>query len=627
MTAGPHDNKMHPEDRRNLILFIVLAGLLYFGFEHFVFRPQADALKQQKQVAAQMVDPQVAAAETEHPRAEVLAQSPRVTIDNDALSGSLALRGGRIDDLFLKNYRVTVEPGSDRVELLSPPGTAHARYVEFGWVSDDPSVRVPDKDTLWTVKSGSDVSKDAPVTLRWDNGKGLVFERTLSLDDSFMFQVVQRVENHTKKPVTLHSYGFISERGVPDSAMRRGVVHQGPLGYIGGELVQHRFASMRGSEPDTHDATSGWIGITEKYWMIGLIPSQEDSTTFRFLHSPALTKQGKDKYQVDILGPARTIAPGASAEDDSRVFAGAKLVKQLISYEEKLGIPHFDLAVDFGLYYFMTKPFFHLLHFLHGLVGNFGIAIILFTVMLRIAVFPLANTSFRSFAKMRQVAPRINALRDQYGSDRAKLQAEMVKLYQEEKVNPMAGCLPILIQIPIFFSLYKVLSITIEMRHAPFFGWIKDLSEPDPTTVFNLFGLIPWTPPQPLMIGVWPCMMLITMILQRSMNPPPQDRMQAQIIKIMPWFMTYIMAQFASGLVVYWTFNNIFSMTQQYIIMRSMGIEVKFFQKAEAEKKMEEKVEQGPTIHPEAELVEETVEKALFGEDDADGKKGKDKKN
>lgn len=621
--TGNSKDKMHPEDRRNLILFIVLAGLVYFGFEHFVFRPQAEAMKRQKEIVAQAsVDPQILAAEAEEPKPEVLARSPRVAIDNAALAGTLALRGGRIDDLVLKNYRVTVDPDSERVDLLSPSGTAHARYVEFGWVADDPSVRVPDKDTLWSVKSGQTVSKDAPVTLRWDNGKGLVFERTISLDDSFMFRVVQRVENHTSKPVTLHSYGFISERGVPDSALRRGVVHQGPLGYIGGELIQHSFSSMRGSEPETHESNSGWIGITEKYWMVGLIPDQKESTTYRFLHTSALTEKGKDKYQVDILGPARTIAPGASAEDDTRVFAGAKLVKQLIGYEEKLGIPHFDLAVDFGLYYFMTKPFFHLLHFLHGLVGNFGIAIILFTVMLRIAVFPLANTSFRSFAKMRKVAPRINALRERYGSDRAALQQEMVKLYQEEKVNPMAGCLPILIQIPIFFSLYKVLSITIEMRHAPFFGWIRDLSEPDPTTVFNLFGLIPWTPPQALMIGVWPCMMLITMILQRSMNPPPQDRTQAQIIKIMPWFMTYIMSQFASGLVVYWTFNNIFSMTQQYIIMRSMGIEVKFFQKAEEERKMEEKVSEGPTIHPEAELVEETVENALFGED---GKK-KDKK-
>lgn len=621
--TGNSKDKMHPEDRRNLILFIVLAGLVYFGFEHFVFRPQAEAMKRQKEIVAQAsVDPQILAAEAEEPKPEVLARSPRVAIDNAALAGTLALRGGRIDDLVLKNYRVTVEPDSERVDLLSPSGTAHARYVEFGWVADDPSVRVPDKDTLWSVKSGRTVSQDTPVTLRWDNGKGIVFERTISLDDSFMFHVVQRVENHTSKPVTLHSYGFISERGVSDSALRRGVVHQGPLGYIGGELIQHSFSSMRGSEPETHESNSGWIGITEKYWMVGLIPDQKEPTTYRFLHTSALTEKGKDKYQVDILGPSRTIAPGASAEDDTRVFAGAKLVKQLIGYEEKLGIPHFDLAVDFGLYYFMTKPFFHLLHFLHGLVGNFGIAIILFTVMLRIAVFPLANTSFRSFAKMRKVAPQINALRERYGSDRAALQQEMVKLYQEEKVNPMAGCLPILIQIPIFFSLYKVLSITIEMRHAPFFGWIRDLSEPDPTTVFNLFGLIPWTPPQALMIGVWPCMMLVTMILQRSMNPPPQDRTQAQIIKIMPWFMTYIMSQFASGLVVYWTFNNIFSMTQQYIIMRSMGIEVKFFQKAEEERKMEEKVSEGPTIHPEVDLVEETVEKALFGED---GKK-KDKK-
>lgn len=620
MTGNPND-RMHPDDRRNLILFIALAALVYFAFEHFVFRPQAEALKKQKEVAAvAAADPAVMAAEVEYPRAEALSRSARIAIENAAVAGTLALRGGRIDDLVLKDYYTTVAR-EQRVEILSPSETAHGRYVEFGWVPADPAVRVPDKDTVWTLASGTAVGKDAPVTLRWENGQGLVFERTVTLDDSFMFRVVQRVENRSGKPVTLHSYGLVSERGLPENFAGRGVVHQGPLGYIGGELVEYSFPKMRGREPEMRSAASGWIGITEKYWMVGLIPDPNETVTYRFLHTPPVTEKGKDKFQVDILGPARTVAPGEKAEDGARIFAGAKLVKQLVNYEKTLGIPHFDLAVDFGLYYFMTKPFFYLLHFLYGLVGNFGVAIILFTVMLRIAVFPLANTSFRSFAKMRKVAPQMTELRDRYGQDRAKLQEEMVKLYQREKVNPMAGCLPILIQIPIFFSLYKVLSITIEMRHAPFFGWIHDLSEPDPTSVFNLFGLIPWTPPQALMIGVWPCLMLATMILQKSMNPPPQDKFQAQLLRLMPWFMTYIMSQFASGLVVYWTFNNIFSMLQQYVIMRSMGIDVKFFQKAEADKALEEKVAHGPTIHPEAEMVEESVEKALFGDEDKAGKK------
>jgi YidC/Oxa1 family membrane protein insertase len=613
---------MHPQDKKNFITFIVLASLVYFSFDYFVFKPHAAALKAQRQ-ARQIEALKEAEAlpppEPERPRQDVLRAVPRLVIDNPQVFGTLALQGLRIDDLSLRNFFLKRDH-KDPVSVLNPVGVkGMSRYAEFGWIPAGPDLRVPDKESRWMPADPSATLRPGfPVRMTWNSGQGLTFEREIAIDDHFVMTVTQRVRNASAKPVTLYPYALVSEHGMPEHfGGRTRVVHEGPIGYIGGELVEKPFRKMADDPLEPHSATTGWIGITEKYWMAALIPDQKEDMTYRFLYTKAARTEDKDRYQVDMTGQARTLAPGQSAESTVHLFAGAKVVKTIAGYETSLGVNHFDLTVDFGLFYFLTKPFFYLLDFLYGLAGNFGVAIILFTLLLRIAIFPLANLQYRSFAGLKKIAPEMATLRETYKNDREKLQKALMELYTREKVNPMAGCLPILVQIPVFFSLYKVLSITIEMRHAPFFGWIKDLSEPDPTSVFNLFGLIDWTPPQQLMIGAWPCLMLVAMILQKSMNPPPQDPIQAKMFAFLPWFMTYIMAQFASGLVVYWTVGNILSMIQQYVIMRSMGVEVHFFRHPKEEKEMEKQVAEGPVVHPELALIEEKVEQALFGPEDS----------
>lgn len=615
-------DKMHPQDMRNLILFIVLSVALWLAYDHFVMKPKVAQMR-----AVQEAAQAKASSGTTHsgvpavrPRDQVTAETARTDFSNAQIRGSVNLKGGRIDDLHLKDYYRTVER-KKTVALFSPAGTPYPRYAEYGWVAADKNVRVPGADTIWRVTG----STGHLVELSWDNGAGLRFERSITLDEDFGFTVTQRVVNNSGMPVTLHPYALVTEHGLPEDYFGRRVIHEGPVGYIGGKLVERSYKDLEKSPEERFAADSGWIGLTEKYWLTALVPEAAETVTYRFVSapSPALTPASgpKYRYQADILGAARTVASGQSATFSSHLFAGAKKLSLLEAYEKKWAVPHFDLAVDFGWFYFLTKPFFWVLNLFYGWVGNFGIAIIMFTVLLRIAVFPLANTSFRSFAKMRQVGPKMNELRAEYGSDKQKLQEELVKLYQREKVNPMAGCLPILVQIPIFFALFKVLSNTIEMRHAPFFGWIQDLSAPDPTTVFNLFGLIPWTPPGFLMIGAWPCLMLLTMIVQRKLSPPPQDKLQAQMIAAMPYFMTFILAKFASGLVIYWTFNNLFSVIQQYIITRSMGVDVPLLGPDKEKKAVEEAVEKGPAVHPQLEMIEEEVEEALFGDEDEDSPK------
>lgn len=635
MTDFKPGGDMHPQDKKNFITFIVLASLIYFGFEYYVFRPHAAALKAQREaqkIEALHKTETLPLLQADRPRAEVIHETTRIPLKNKEIFGTVSLQGLRIDDVSLQNYFVKRDH-KDHVNVLNPTGIAGmSRYAEFGWIATNSEVKVPDKNTRWTpVDPAATLNPGAKVTLEWNNGQGLIFERDITLDDHFVITLTQRIRNTSGKTVTLHPYSLVSEHGIPEHfGGRTRTVHEGPIGYIGGELIEKPFQKMASDPLEPHTAPTGWIGITEKYWLAALIPDQKEDMTWRFLYTKSDREGGKDRYQVDMTGQPRTLAPGQSAESTVRLFAGAKIVKQLAAYETSLGVAHFDLAVDFGLFYFLTKPFFYLLDFLFGLAGNFGVAIILFTAMLRIAVFPLANLSYRSFAGLKKIAPEMKTLRETYGDDKKRLQEELMALYSREKVNPMAGCLPIIVQIPVFFALYKVLSITLEMRHAPFFGWIQDLSEPDPTTIFNLFGVIDWTPPQQLMIGVWPCLMLITMILQRSMNPPPQDPIQAKMFAFLPWFMTYIMAQFASGLVIYWTVSNTLSMIQQYVIMRSMGVEVHFFRHPKEEKDMEKKVAEGPAVHPELALIEEKVEDALFGdgpERDESGKKKKPKKD
>lgn len=612
-------NDYHPQDLRNLIIFIALSLVLWLSYDHFIMRPQAEALRatQEQQAAqfAQMTPAQVD-AHKEKPRADIIAQGERLSFDNGKIYGTINLIGARLDDAHLHDYFTTVEK-TDNALVLSPAGGPFPRYIEYGWVAENENVRVPDAESQWQRVSSGDLTPDSPVTVRWNNGAGLIFEKTFSLDEEYGFTAKQRVINNSADSVVLYPFALVTEHGLPAEYFHRWVIHEGPLGYIGGELIEHTYDDVAEIKTESYDAPTGWIGITEKYWLAALVPPQDEPAKYRFVYTQASVPGAKDKYQTDIMGAGRTIEPGANAEYTINSYVGAKKVSLLSNYESRWGVAHFDLAVDFGLFYFLTRPFFAIINFFYGLVGNFGVAIIMFTVLLRICVFPLANTSFRSFAKMRQVSPQMYELRTKYKDDKQKLQEELVKLYQREKVNPMAGCLPILVQIPIFFALFKVLSNTIEMRHAPFFGWIQDLSAPDPTSIFNLFGLIPWEPPQFLMIGVWPCLMLLTMIVQRKLSPPPQDKTQAMVINMMPWLMTFVLAGFASGLVIYWTFNNLLSVIQQYIIMKSMGVDVHIFSKDKENEKMEEAVMDGPYIHPGAELVEEQVEDAIFGDDDS----------
>jgi YidC/Oxa1 family membrane protein insertase len=610
MSLQPKD-KMHPEDMRNLIIFGIISVVLWLSYDHFVLKP-----KMEKMRAAQVVQQQVALTsqsqngmrvELEKPREEVVTQGARIDIKNDLVFGSINLKGARLDDLSLSNYFKTIEKKENSV-VLSPAGTAHPKYIEQGWVSADTGIKLPNGESQWRKIAGNALSPNSPVTLSWNNGQGIRFEKVISLNEDYGFTVVDRAINNSRNDVTLFPYSLVAQRGVPEDFLGRYIVHEGPMGYFGDDLVEETYGKMKKDPVIEESASKGWVALSSKDWFTAVVPPQGTETKYRITYTKGATEQIKDRYQADAMGAALIAPRGGMIETQTQFYAGAKKLDLLGKYEKKWDAPHFDLAVDFGILYFLTRPFFAIINFFYGLVGNFGVAIILFTVVLRICVFPLANTSFKSFAKMRQIGPKMGELREKYKDDKPQLQKELVKLYQTEKVNPMAGCLPILVQIPIFFSLFKVLSNTIEMRHAPFFGWIQDLSAPDPTSFTNLFGLLPFDPPSFLMIGVWPCLMLITMIIQRKLSPPPTDKLQAQMIAMMPWVMTFVLAQFAAGLVIYWTFNNLFSTVQQYIIMRRMGVDVDLLGNILGKKKEVTPID---GMHVEAAVVEENIETAL----------------
>ncbi len=605
------DNKMHPDDMRNLILFGVISLLLWFAYDHFILAPKMEAMQAAQKIAQQEATKiqknSGMESEAERPRPEAISQNQRVEINNKLIDGSINLTGARLDDLSLKTYFKKVDK-KEEVHVLSPANSPFPKYIEHGWVTNDSSIKVPDSKSEWQQIAGNILTPENPITLEWNNGQGLTFQQVVLINQDYAFTVVSRVINNSGKDVTLYPYSLVVRRGLPEDFEGRYIVHEGPMGYFGDEFVEKDYGKMKKEPKVEASADKGWVALATKNWLTALVPPQGQETKFRMTYTKGITENIKDRYQSDVMGPAMVASSGGMIESKMNFFAGAKKLKLLEKYEKEWGMPHFDLAVDFGLFYFLTKPFFFVINFFYGFVGNFGVAIIMFTVVLRICVFPLANTSFKSFAKMKQLGPQMGELKDKYGDDKQKLQQELVKLYQKEKVNPMAGCLPILIQIPIFFSLFKVLSNTIEMRHAPFYGWIQDLSAPDPTSIFNLFGLIPIDLPSFLMIGAWPCLMLITMLIQRTLSPPPTDKMQAQIIALMPWVMTFVLAQFAAGLVIYWTFNNLLSVIQQYVIMRRMGVEVDIIGNILGKNKDETPIE---GVHAEAAKVEEDIEGAL----------------
>jgi len=496
-------------------------------------------------------------------RDEVLGVGARVAIETPRVHGSLALTGGRIDDLWLSDYRETLDDDSPEVLLLSPLGAPGAYYVEFGWApASRGATKVPDAETEWTANRET-LTPQNPVTLTWDNGEGLVFTREVAIDDNYVITVNQRVENTGTHTVTLFPYALASRTGMPDT-LGFFILHEGPIGVFNETLSEVKYNDLIDDGPITETSTGGWIGISDKYWLVALVPDQRTQFQAGFRHSFA----GDDKFQVDYLGNGVTIAPGTIGEVTNRVFAGAKEVETLEAYRAGLGIDRFDLAVDWGWLFFLTKPIFQAIDYLYGLTGNFGVAIIVFTAFVRLLFFPLANKSFRSMGKMRMLQPEMTRLREAYKDDRERMTKETMELYKREGVNPLSGCMPILLQIPVFFALYKVLFVTIEMRHAPFYGWIRDLSAPDPTSFVNLFGLIPFDPPGFLTIGIWPLLMGLTMFLQMKLNPAPPDPIQAKVFMFLPVIFTVILAGFPAGLVIYWTANNALTIAQQWIIMR-----------------------------------------------------------
>ena len=511
----------------------------------------------------------LAPPETVPSPAHVLAQTPRIRIATPALHGSIALVGGRIDDVTLARYREKLDPDSPEIVLFSPLGNANPYFAETGWVAAGGAAEVPGPDTLWTADSDT-LTLDRPVTLSWDNGHGLVFKRTFAIDDNYMFTIQQTVENRGADAVSLLPYSLITRHGLPATSGFF-ILYEGPLGVFNGTLDEVKYKEVQEKGVITRQTTGGWIGITDKYWQSIVIPDQKQPITARFVHQRT---HDTDQFQVDFVGQQQTLAPGASINNESRLFAGAKVVTLIDHYEAKYGIEKFYLSIDWGWFRFLTRPVFYFLNYLHGLVGNFGVAILLLTVAIKLVFFPLANKSYKAMSQMRKLQPEMIRLKERFGDDRVRLNQEMMALYKQEKVNPASGCLPIIIQIPVFFALYKVLFVTIEMRHAPFFGWIRDLSAPDPTSVFNLFGLIPWNPPQFLMLGAWPLIMGVTMFLQQKLNPQPPDPIQAKMFAILPVVFTFMLAHFPAGLVIYWTWNNILSIVQQWVIMRRMGVKV-----------------------------------------------------
>ena len=566
-------------EQRNLILAIVLSVTIIIAFQYFYELPRLkQAERQQAQRTEQMAKTpqQQPAAEATTPappgspdaaRTQALATTARVAIANGAVEGSLALTGGRIDNLVLSRYRETTEPDSPNVRLLNPPGAPDAYFAEFGWVPADKATAVPDRDTVWQA-DGEKIRPGEPVTLSWDNGAGLRFTRTVAIDEHYMFTITQRVENTGDAAVSLHPYGLISRWGTPET-LGFYILHEGPIGVLAGKLHEIDYSDLQEDGDVELPSVGGWMGITDKYWLTSLVPDQEADLVANFRHVLA---EGQDRYQVDYLRPPISVAPSQSIEVTDRFFAGAKEVQLLDAYAERYGIPLFDRAVDFGWFYFLTKPIFHILHFFYQMIGNYGVAILLLTLLVKLLFYPLANKSYRAMSQMKKLQPEMMRLREEFGDDKMRMNQELMALYKKEKVNPMSGCLPIVVQIPVFFALYKVLFVSIEMRHAPFFGWIQDLSAPDPTSIFNLFGLLPFDPPSFLMIGIWPLLMGATMLLQTKLNPQPADPVQAKVMMFLPLMFIFLFATFPAGLVIYWTWNNVLSIGQQWVIMKRMGV-------------------------------------------------------
>lgn len=601
-------------ENRNTILAVILSGLVLIAWQYFYNIPTMEkqrAAQQaelaQKQAAGQAAPTPAGPSATPTPggapsqtpvpgapataapvqsRAAAIAAGPRVKIDTPSISGSIALTGGRIDDVALVKYRETVDPKSPAIELFSPSGTKEPFYAEFGFVpAAGATTKMPDKDTVWKQEGANALTPATPVTLTWNNGQGLTFKRTISIDDKYLFTVKDDVSNVGDAPVTLYPFGLISRHGTPHVSGYY-ILHEGLIGVLGDQgLQEYGYKKIDDAKAVEFKVTNAWLGITDKYWAGTLLPSPKANVQARFSSNLVGTLR---TYQTDYLLDPLTVAIGGTASTSTSLFAGAKESATVDAYDKQLGLNKFDRLIDWGWFYFITKPMFWAIDWFFRIFGNFGVAILAVTVLVKLIFFPLASKSYASMAKMKAVQPQLAALKDKYPDDKMKQQQEMMEIYKKEKINPIAGCLPILIQIPVFFSLYKVLFVTIEMRHAPFFGWIKDLSAPDPTNLFNLFGLLAFDPTHlPVLgyylhLGIWPIIMGITMWFQMKLNPTPPDPTQKMIFDWMPLIFTFMLAGFPAGLVIYWAWNNLLSVLQQSYIMRKNGAKVELFDNLKA---------------------------------------------
>ncbi|MEO0929334.1 MAG: membrane protein insertase YidC [Pseudomonadota bacterium] len=577
------------DQNKNLILatllsfMVIMAWTLFFPPEDLPIDPATEAAISAEDPTVPQSDPVAPAATTPTEAPEPAADAPRVAIETGEFKGSLSLLGGRIDDLALTQYRETIDEDAEIVRLLRPVGEPGAYFASFGWTATDgiDASAVPGPDTLWSLESGDTLTPESPVTLVWDNGAGQVFRTSVSVDDEFMFTFEQSVENTTSASISARPYGLLRRHGQPDDLKNFFILHEGMVRMTDGELEETGYDDITEYEVDPRERTqaerldvqtSGWIGYTDHYWMTTLIPDQ--GIPFR---STSKYFDSRDLFQAEAVMPIETIAAGDTATVTTRLFAGAKEWEAIRNYQNDGGVAGFLDSIDWGWFFFLTKPIFALLHYLNIVIGNMGWSILALTVILKIIVLPLAYKSYVSMAKMKELQPEMEKLKERVGDDRQAMQQGMMKLYQDNKVNPAAGCLPILLQIPIFFSLYKVIFVTIELRHAPWFGWIRDLSAPDPSSFINLFGLLPYAGPEPgsilalLFIGILPILLGVSMWLQQKLNPAPTDPTQQMIFAWMPWVFMFMLGSFASGLVLYWIANNIITFIQQYAIMRSHG--------------------------------------------------------
>ena len=552
-------------DTKNVIAAISLSAaviILYSLF--FAPTPSPEEIKrtqeQKNQTTQNSETPSLDVSEniSKISRKESIKENERIEFENENIKGSISLLGGTIDDLLFKKYTKTLN-GEDQIVLLNPKKVANGYFVETGWVTNNKNIDLPDSKTLWNVKGNNKLSPNNPIKLVWSNSQGIEFQKKIKIDNQFLFTIDQKITNNSENTYDFYSYGQIIRNEAPE-VTKFYILHEGLIGVFDEQLVEKDYEDIK-EKKFSQNAQSGWLGITDKYWITTLIPekNKEFRADFDF----------KNKFRVNFIDTKPLeIIPNNSGSNVIKIIIAAKEVGVIDGYAENLNIINFDLAIDWGWFYFFTKNFFFAIDYFFKLTGNFGIAIILITLCIRIVFFPLANYSFRSMAKMKVLQPEMARLKELHKDDKTKLQQEMMALYKKEKVNPVSGCLPIFIQIPFFFAIYKVLFVTLEMRHQPFFGWIKDLSEKDPTSLFNLFGLIPWDPPSFLIIGIWPCLMGLTMYLQQKLNPTPPDPIQQKIFMFFPLFLTVILAPFPSGLVIYWTINNVLTMAQQIVIMK-----------------------------------------------------------